>query len=212
MEFLTIIIKTIIGYITLILVMRFMGKREIGQLNLFDLVILLTIVDLLVVGIENYQSNFLLWIGAISLLGIMQKLIALLLLKCSFLRSIIDGRESLIINKGKVMTKNMKKNNYNYDDLFVQLRLKDIKSIEEVEYAILETNGELSVFKKEDSDGTFPIPLIISGSINSEALVAIGYNKEWLISKLKTKKYNDYRKLLLVLYKDNDIIIYDDYK
>ena len=110
------------------------------------------------------------------------------------------------------MTKNMKKNNYNYDDLFVQLRLKDIKSIEEVEYAILETNGELSVFKKEDSDGTFPIPLIISGSINSEALVAIGYNKEWLISKLKTKKYNDYRKLLLVLYKDNDIIIYDDYK
>ncbi len=212
MEFLTIIIKTIIGYITLILVMRFMGKREIGQLNLFDLVILLTIVDLLVVGIENYQSNFLLWIGAISLLGIMQKLIALLLLKCSFLRSIIDGRESLIINKGKVMTKNMKKNNYNYDDLFVQLRLKDIKSIEEVEYAILETNGELSVFKKEDSDGTFPIPLIISGSINSEALVALGYNKEWLISKLKTKKYNDYRKLLLVLYKDNDIIIYDDYK
>ena len=212
MEFLTIIIKTIIGYVTLILVMRFMGKREIGQLNLFDLVILLTIVDLLVVGIENYKSNFLLWIGAISILGILQKLIALILLKCSFFRSVIDGRESLIINKGKVVTKNMKKNNYNYDDLFVQLRLKDIKRIDEVEYAILETNGELSVFKKEDADGSFPIPLLISGSINKDALAEIGYNKEWLISKLKEKKYHDYKNLTLVLYQNDDIVIYDDYK
>lgn len=212
MEFLTIIIKTIIGYVTLILVMRFMGKREIGQLNLFDLVILLTIVDLLVVGIENYKSNFLLWIGAISILGILQKLIALILLKCSFFRSVIDGRESLIINKGKVVTKNMKKNNYNYDDLFVQLRLKDIKRIDEVEYAILETNGELSVFKKEDADGSFPIPLLISGSINKDALAEIGYNKQWLISKLKEKKYHDYKNLTLVLYQNDDIVIYDDYK
>ena len=212
MEFLTIIIKTIIGYVTLILVMRFMGKREIGQLNLFDLVILLTIVDLLVVGIENYKSNLLLWIGAISILGILQKLIALILLKCSFFRSVIDGRESLIINKGKVVTKNMKKNNYNFDDLFVQLRLKDIKRIDEVEYAILETNGELSVFKKEDADGSFPIPLLISGSINKDALAEIGYNKEWLISKLKEKKYHDYKNLTLVLYQNDDIVIYDDYK
>ena len=58
MELLTIIFKTCIGYLTLIIVMRFMGKREIGQLNLFDFVILLTIADLLVVGIENYQHNF----------------------------------------------------------------------------------------------------------------------------------------------------------
>ena len=68
----------------------------------------------------------------------------------------------------------MKKNNYNFDDLFIQLRLKDIRSIEEVEYAILETNGQLSIFTKETSNGYFPIPLLISGSINKKALVAIG--------------------------------------
>lgn len=212
MELLTIIIKTCIGYLTLILIMRFMGKREIGQLNLFDLVILLTIVDLLVVGIENYEKSFLLWIVPIILLGVIQKIIAILLLKCSFFRSFIDGRESLIINKGQVITKNMKKNNYNFDDLFVQLRLKDIKSIDEVEYAILETNGELSVFTKDKTNGFFPIPLIISGSINIDALKEVGKDKDWLIERLKEKGYTNYKKIKLVMFKENDIIINDDYK
>lgn len=211
MELLTIIIKTGIGYFVLILIMRFMGKREIGQLNLFDLVILLTIVDLLVVGIENYDKSFLLWVIPIILLGIIQKMIAILLLKCSFFRTVIDGRESLIINKGKVVLKNMKRNNYNFDDLFVQLRLKDVKSIEEVEYAILETNGELSVFKQKDASGYFPIPLLISGSINVDALEAVGKDKEWLIYNLKKHHYNDYKKVRLVLYKNGEVII-EDYK
>lgn len=212
MELLTIIFKTCIGYLTLIIVMRFMGKREIGQLNLFDFVILLTIVDLLVVGIENYQHNFILWIIPIVLLGVIQKVIAILLLKCSFFRTFIDGQETLIINKGKIIVENMKKNNYNFDDLFIQLRLKDIRSIEEVEYAILETNGQLSIFTKETSNGYFPIPLLISGSINKKALVAIGKDKNWLINRLKDKKYNDYRNIKLVMFKDNDILIIDDYK
>lgn len=212
MELLTIIIKTGIGYLTLILIMRFMGKREIGQLNLFDLVILLTIVDLLVVGIENYDKSFLLWIVPIILLGIIQKVIAILLLKCSFFRAFIDGRESLIINKGKIVTNNMKKNNYNYDDLFVQLRLKDVKSIDEVEYAILETNGELSVFTKDNSNGYFPIPLVISGSINNDALSAINKDKGWLFKKLKEKGYPNYKVVKVVMFKDEDIIVFDDYK
>lgn len=211
-ELLTVVFKTFLGYLTLILIMRFMGKREIGQLNLFDLVILLTIVDLLVVGIENYDKSFLLWIVPIVLLGVIQKCLALLLLKCSFFRTFIDGRESLIINKGEVVLKNMKKNNYNLDDLFLQLRLKGVKSIEEVEYAVLEANGELSVFPKSESNGYFPIPLLISGSINVDALKAINKNKNWLISSLREHGYNDYKKVKLVLYLYDNIKIVDDYK
>lgn len=212
MELLTVIIKTFIGYFTLILIMRFMGKREIGQLNLFDLVILLTIVDLLVVGIENYDKNFLLWVVPIVLLALIQKLLAFLLLKCSFFRTFIDGKESLIIDKGKVILKNMKKNNYNFDDLFLQLRLKDVKSIDEVEYAVLEANGELSVFLKSDSNGYFPIPLLISGTINKDALKYINKDKTWLIGELNKKGYHNYKVIKLVLLKDNNIKIIDDYK
>ena len=108
MEILNILLKTFIGYVVLIVLMRFMGKREIGQLNLFDLVILLTIVDVLVVGIENYDDNYFIWLCPIIALGLLQKLISLLLLKCAFFRNIIDGKETLIINKGQMMIKNMK--------------------------------------------------------------------------------------------------------
>ena len=212
MEILNILLKTFIGYIILIVLMRFMGKREIGQLNLFDLVILLTIVDVLVVGIENYDNNYFIWLAPIIALGLLQKIISILLLKCSFFRNIIDGKETLIINKGQILIKNMKKNGYNIDDLFVQLRLKDIINIEEVEYAILETNGELTVFKKEDANGTFPIPVIISGRINKDVLLYNNLDKEILIKRIKDKGYNNYKKLKLVYLKNKEIIIYDDYK
>lgn len=212
MEILNILLKTFIGYIILIVLMRFMGKREIGQLNLFDLVILLTIVDVLVVGIENYDDNYFIWLAPIIALGLLQKIISILLLKCSFFRNIIDGKETLIINKGQILIKNMKKNGYNIDDLFVQLRLKDIINIEEVEYAILETNGELTVFKKEDANGTFPIPVIISGRINKDVLLYNNLDKEILIKRIKDKGYNNYKKLKLVYLKNKEIIIYDDYK
>ncbi len=212
MEILNILLKTCIGYITLILLMRFMGKREIGQLNLFDLVILLTIVDLLVVGIEHFDENFFIWLAPITLLGIIQKLLAKLLLKVSFFRNIIDGKESIIVNNGKLILENMKKNNYNINDLFVQLRLKDIRNIDEVEYAILETNGELSVYKKGDSDGSFPLPILTSGSIDKDVLIAIGKDKTWFINKLNEKGYTNYKKIKLVTYKNNDIVIFDDYK
>ena len=212
MEILNILLKTFIGYVVLIVLMRFMGKREIGQLNLFDLVILLTIVDVLVVGIENYEDNYFIWFCPIIALGLLQKLISLLLLKCSFFRNIIDGKETLIINKGQMMIKNMKKNGYNIDDLFVQLRLKDIKNIEDVEYAILETNGELTVFKKDDNDKTFPIPLIVSGRINKDVLKYNNLNEDEVLKKIKKLGYNDFKKLKLVYLKEKELIIYDDYK
>lgn len=199
--------KTILSYVVLVSLMRFMGKREIGQLNLFDLVILLSIVDLLVVGIEHFDENYFIWLAPVLILGVIQKLIAILLLKCSKLRTIIDGKESLIINNGEIVWKNLKKNNYNLDDLYVQIRQQNIRTVEEIEYAVLETNGKLSVFTKSESDGTFPIPLVVSGSINKDALEMINKDQNWLLKKLKLKGYSNYKKVRLVVYKNNDIII-----
>lgn len=195
MEIINILLKALLGYLLLIVVMRFMGKREIGQLNLFDLIILLTIVDLLVIGIEHYEENFFIWISPVILLAILQKVIAIILLKLPILRNLIDGSEVVIINKGQLDLKNMKKINYNMDDLYNQLRQKDVRSVEQVEYAILETNGKLSVFLKRDQSKVFPLPLIISGKVNKEALRALDKDKEWLEKEVRKLGYQSIKKI-----------------
>lgn len=211
MEIINILLKTIISYFVLILVMRFMGKREIGQLNLFDLVILLTIVDLLVVGIEHYDENYFVWLMPIIILGIIQKLISKLLLKNAKFRSIIDGKETIVIYKGKMLIKNMKKNNYNIDDLFIQIREKNIGNIEDIEYAILEANGSLSVFKYNETD-YFPIPIVVSGVLNKEVLTINNKNIEWFLKELNKSGYKSYKKIKLIMLKNDSLVINDDYK
>ena len=89
-------------------------------------------------------------------------------MKSNTIRYLIDGKPSVIISKGKINFKEMKKLRYNLDDLLMQLRVNSIKSIEEVDYAVLESNGKLSIFKRQDDPNReYPLPLIIDGKIFS---------------------------------------------
>ena len=169
-----IIVRTILGYIVLTILMKFMGKREIGQLSLFDLLILLTIVDIMVVGIENFKMNYWNCILPMVIIAIIQKLVSLVSLKVIWFRNIMDGKEAIIIENGMIDIKTMKKNGYNMDDLYIQLRNKDVVSPSEVSYAILETNGKLSVFLKKDYP-SFVLPLIVSGKMIKDNIVKAGY-------------------------------------
>ena len=163
-----------------------MGKREIGHLGVFDFLIVLSIADIMIIGIENYESSI--WLIVIPLFTIvmLQKLIAIIDLKFSNIRKKVDGRETLIIVKGKIDLKAMQKENYNMNDLYTQLREKNIRTIDEVEYAILETNGNLSVFTfDENTDNSFPLPLIVSGVVIESRLKLVNKNKKWLKNELK---------------------------
>lgn len=173
-DLLIIIVRTILGYIVLTILMKFMGKREIGQLSLFDLLILLTIVDIMVVGIENFKMNYWNCILPMVIIAIIQKLVSLVSLKVIWFRNIMDGKEAIIIENGMIDIKTMKKNGYNMDDLYIQLRNKDVVSPSEVSYAILETNGKLSVFLKKDYP-SFVLPLIVSGKMIKDNIVKAGY-------------------------------------
>ena len=177
-----------------------MGKREIGQLSLFDLIILLSIADIMIIGIENYELNYWYVILPIVLLSFLQKLIAFVILKSKKLRNVFDGNESVIIYKGKINIQEMKKLCYNFDDLLSQLRQKDIRSIEEVEYAILENSGRLSVFKYSDNS-CFPLPIIISGEVEETNLKLIDKDINWVNSELKKKN---------VIVKDVNCAFYED--
>ncbi len=184
MVLIQVLLRTIIGYFILILMLKIMGKREIGQLSLFDLIILLSIADIMIIGIENHNINYWLVLLPILSLTLLQKIISFIILKSTKLRKLFDGQESVIIFRGKVNIQEMKKLCYNFDDLLSQLRQKDVRSIDEVEYAILENGGKLSVFKYAETD-YFPLPLIVSGKIEQRYLKLLDKDEEWLKKELK---------------------------
>ena len=125
-----------------------MGKREVGQLSITDLIVSLLIAELAVISVENYDKSILFSLVPIVILVILQCILSYISLKKPKFRIFLDGNPSIIIKNGKINYKEMLKQRYNLDDLLVQLREKSIKSIEDVDYAVLETNGRLSIFEK----------------------------------------------------------------
>lgn len=190
MKYYIVLGKTLFFYILITLVYRFMGKREIGELSIMDLIVSIFIAELAAISIDNYKENIFLSIIPMFVLVIIQILVAKISLKSEKTRNIIDGEPSVIINRGKVNFKEMLNQRYNLDDLLTQLREKSIKSIEEVDYAILETSGRLSVFKKEDDKfGSYPLPVILDGKIQEDTLLQIKKSKTWLEKQLEDKNY-----------------------
>ena len=201
-----ILLRTFVGYTLLVLLMKFMGKREIGQLSLFDLLILLTIVDIMVVGIENYKSNYLYAIIPMTAVAVIQKVIAYVALKNNKFRTMIDGNASVIIENGKVNIKEMRKNRYNMDDLYSQLREKGYTSPTEINFAILENNGKLNVFPKGNND-YFPLPIIISGKLYKENLSYLNLSEEDIICFIKAEGYSDINEVYGLNYINNALRI-----
>ena len=206
-------IRTIILYILVLIVMRFMGKREIGQLGMVDLIVSILIAELAAMAIENRDESIFLSLLPIILLVIVQVGMSYISLKNSKIRNLFDGNPSVIINSGRINFKEMIKQRYNIDDLLTQLREKHIRSIEEVDYAVLETSGKLSVFKKEGKlFGEYPMPLILDGEIDYDTLRQINKEETWLYETLKKENvmledifYAFYRNKKLFLIKDKDL-------
>lgn len=184
-----------------------MGKREIGQLQISDLTISILIAELVAISIENRDDKMVLTVLPILVLVSFEILSSYIGLKCNRVRTLIDGKPSLIINKGKLNIKEMIKQRYTLDDLLLQLRQNSIANIKEVNYAILENNGKLSIFKKKDNVDS-PLPIIIDGIINIDVLVNINKSESWLREcldnqnmRLKDVLYAFYNKKILYVIK-----------
>lgn len=188
-NYLIIILRTLIGFFTFFILMRFMGKREVGQLSLFDLIIILSIADLMVLGIDGFDQDLFYSIIPMVVVSGVQKIMAFLSLKFAKVRDLIDGKSSYVIINGKINVNEMKKQRYNMGDLYTQLRSFGIKSIQEVEIAILETSGNLSAFKaKKDIDASLPV--IVSGEIDYVLLNSLGKDKAWIEKEMRKNNRN----------------------
>ena len=206
--FLTIVFRTIFFYFLVVLAYRIMGKREISQLEIIDLIVSILMAELIAISIENMDDSIILTIVPIVALVVLEIVLAKLSLKSRKFNELMSGKPSLLIVNGKIKFKELIKNRYSLDDILLELRQNGIKSLSDVEYAILEPNGKLSVFKynilKTKSD--FPLALIIDTVIQEDTLKYLKKDKEWLINKLHNKNIllND---VFYSFYKNNKIYI-----
>ena len=189
MEIYSILFRTVFFYFFIILAYRIMGKREVGQLGIIDLIISILIAELVAISIENIQDSIFFTIIPIIVLVILELLLAWISLKSRTFRNIFGGKPTPIIINGKVNYKQMVKQRYSLDDLLLHLRQKSIKSIDDVEYAFLEPNGKLSVFEYNflKLKTKYPMPLIVDGRIQKKALPYLKKDEEWLINQLTNK-------------------------
>lgn len=205
MDILIVLFRTLLFYVIIAVVYRFMGKREIGELSIMDLIVSILIAELAAMAIDKYKSNLLITIIPICSLVIVQILIAKISLKSSSVREKIEGIPSIMINRGKINFKEMLNQRYNMDDLLTQLREKGIRSIENVDYAILETSGKLSVFEK-GKDKSYPLPIILDGEIDYESLTQIRKDTKWLEKVLQQKNVS-LENVFYAFYKENELFL-----
>lgn len=199
----TLIFKTIFMYFFVIFVYRLMGKKEVGQLSIVDLIVSILIAELIALSIqEDNKSIFISVVPILVLVGV-QIFISFITLKNDKLRYIIDGKPTIIIKNGKLNFTEMSKLRYSLDDLLTQLRLQGVKSIDKVKYAVLENNGNLSVF---NDNSEYPLPLILDGVIDYSVLKEIKKDYNWLIDILK-KKNIELDEVFYAFYTNNKTFI-----
>lgn len=215
MELFNVLFRTLFFYFFITLAYRIMGKREVGQLGIIDLIVSILIAELVAISIENSKDSIFLTILPISVLVLLELFLAYISIKSRTFRTVFGGKPSLIIVHGKINYHEMVKQRYSLDDLLLSLRQKEIRNIEEVEYAFLEPNGKLSIFKYNffQLKSDYPMPLIVDGSIQKKALKYIHKTTVWLEQELKSKKlepkdifYAFYKKGKIYLVKKNETL------
>ncbi|MFD2612600.1 DUF421 domain-containing protein [Paenibacillus gansuensis] len=214
MELWILTMRTIFIYFFVFLMMRLMGKREIGKLSIFDLVISIMIAEIAVFVLEDFRRPLLPGILPMVVLVAVQIGIAYVMLKSRWLRLLFEGPPSILIEHGKIDRQEMQRQRYNLDDLLLQLRENRVYNVADVEFAILETSGKLTVIPKEERNRPeqqgevsltptpvlyryegLPLPLIMDGKVQDNHLAKIGKTRFWLKNQIQEKGASDFKQV-----------------
>ncbi|MYL33341.1 DUF421 domain-containing protein [Pontibacillus yanchengensis] len=187
--------RTFATYLVILIIFRLMGKREIGELSILDLVVFVMLAEIGVFSIEDPQDEFIHAIIPMIVLLFIQRGTAWLSLKSQMFRVLLDGKPSVIIREGKINEHEMRKQRYNFDDLMQQLRENGTRSVADVDFAVLEPSGKLSIYEKSekrpnDSSG-FIMPLIADGKIQYENLKQNHKDEDWLRKEIHKRGYEN---------------------
>jgi len=183
-------IRTLIVVVTLIILMRLMGKRQIGEMQPFEFIITLIIADLACIPMTDVSIPLVYGIVAIACLFILHQLLSLLEQGGTFFKRIISGKPSVVINKNGIDLIELKKNNLGIDDLIESMRALGYFSLDDLSYAIYESNGNLSALEnpsKEQNHNSIPILMVSDGKIDKNNLTFINEKEENLKNFIKSK-------------------------
>ena len=203
----SIIFRTFFFYFYVSILYRIMGKREIGQLGLIDLVVSILIAELGAISIENYKASILNTVVPIAILTFLEVLMAYLTMKFRKFGRLFEGKPAILIQEGKIIYSNLEKERIGLDDLLMELRQNSITSIEDVRYVILEPNGKLSIFPyKLNKNEMVPLPIIVEGKIQHSVLKMIGKNEMWLNKILRNNEL-DIKNIFYAIYKRKELYV-----
>lgn len=212
--------RTVVIYLAVLVVVRLTGKREIGQLSAFDFVVAIILAELAAIPMES--TDIPIWHGIVPIitLGLLEVGFSYLTLISRPLRKILYGSPQVIIENGRLLKHEMRSSRYNLDDLLSQLREKGFYNIEDVEYAILETSGRLSVIPRSqkrpvtpDDLGIcteyegLPTVLVMDGDVLEENLKKINLDEAWLKEKLSERGFHPKKVLLATLNTRGQLVI-----
>lgn len=206
-EYFTLIGKCIVIYFVIIVALRFMGKREVGELSIFDIVIFLVMSELLALSISEPDESILKSLVPIITLALLQILVSWILLKSKKSRDLFDGQCAILIHNGHINQAVMRKERYNIDDLLNQLRDKCVASPDEVAFAVLESSGTLSVIEKSKCKVKHPCPIISDGIINQQTLQDLDLDEVWLQEALLKEGVESHEDVFLCLLQKDGLYV-----
>ena len=219
-----VIIKTAIIYFFAMLIMRMMGKRQAGELQPFELIIAVMIAEVAATPMDSPGTPITYGIVPIVILLVLHNGIAYLSLKSEKLRAFVSGKPSIVIYKGVVVRHELKRLSYNLSDLLEQLRGKDVMNLADVHYAVLETNGNLSVMLKPEKRPATPEDLklspqnpgfcydiVIDGRLKPDNLERLGFKETDLLKVMSGHNIRRVRDVFLALCDETGKVLVQDY-
>ena len=184
-----IFIRSLTTFIVLLVVMRLMGKRQIGEMQPFELVITLLIAELACIPMADISVPLVYGIAAILAVFILHQLLSVIEQSGQFAKRIISGKPSLVLNKNGVDFTELRRNNMDVEDLIESMRSAGYYSLDDLDYAIFESNGKLSAKEKPDYDKrktSLPVLIVGEGKVVRKNLSLIGKDEEWLKKIIKS--------------------------
>lgn len=224
-----VLLRTVFLYALVILVIRLMGKRQIGELQPYEFVITIMISDLAALPMQDTRLPLILGVIPIITLLFIKTLLSLLQLKSQKARKILEGEPCILIARGKINFDNLKKQQINLDELMEEIRLAGYFDLSEIEYGILENNGQMSFLTSNNNHSSkssnesnsssnnnskplLPIIYILDGEFNRNALTSSNKSDEWVVKELKKHKVNSIKDVLIAMTDTNGKFIYQLHK
>lgn len=223
LDALQIIPRSLISLLLLFLVTKCIGKKQVSELSLFDYVIGISIGNFAAEMTINMDAPYIHGIIAVVTFGLVAYLVSILTMKSIKLRRLIIGKPTILVEHGKFLIENFRKTKYDIHDFLEQCRSNGTFDVSEIEYAVVEANGKLSILPKADSKPATPkdmnlkvspstlvANIMVDGKIMHHALEDMHKTEEWLIKELKVKGYKDYDNILLVTLDNNEkVTVYE---